>query len=39
MDKQANASAESKKLQAYPQTTTVVAHLLLPNRAINLNQL
>jgi len=32
MNRNANASAKSKELQLHPQTDTVAAHLLLPNR-------
>ena len=39
MKRKANASAKSKELQPHPQTDTVTAHLFLPKRTINLNQL
>lgn len=34
MNRQANASAKSKELQAIPQVDTVAAHLLLPSRTM-----
>jgi hypothetical protein len=34
MNKQTNASTKSKELQRHPQTDTVEAHLLLPQRTM-----
>lgn len=39
MNEQANASAKSKELQCYPKTDTIAAHLLLPDRTIDIPSL
>jgi hypothetical protein len=39
MNQQANASTKSKELQCHPKADTIAAHLLLPDRTIDIPNL